>query len=240
MIQEEKLTAIFKEVGAVFGYRNVSARFVNDPEMKVKWIRQGTTIQFMISDYLRNGSEFAIYSLAQTIFTRMSGDADAPYGEEFTSFVTSPDFLKENRVKYKSRNRGFHQPDQKIQDSIDRLVKKGYIKPLDKDTEVFYHDNLLVEPPKYKAAHGSPIFKVVNINSKCKTIEDPELMDYVVFKAVTQAQAEPFNNDSIREAMQKTQDYPNSMEYEARLVSDYALYNKRPDLRSKLMRKVRL
>lgn len=238
MMSEEKVASIFGEVGSQYGFSSVSATFINDPDLKISWIRTGRSIQFRVSDYLRNAPEFAIYSLADSTFQRMTSDPTVQYGKDFTDYLGSKQFLEDNRILYKGRNRGFHQPDQRLMDSIARLQEKGLIQNVGNDVEIFYHDNIPKERPKQSAGKGSPIFKIIMVNSKLKDVKDQDAYDYGVFKAVAQEQCGYGDREKYEEMMQA---YPNAELHEVQLISQHQLYNKKPkeSLKVILMRKVK-
>lgn len=124
MITDERLTEITGTIGADYGYKDVEARFVAFRDFKVKWRRSYTWISLDVSDYLQDAPEEVVESTLRTIFMRIKGET-CDYDDVVTDFVLDPRFARVNRPKYIRRGRFF--PDERADECMDRLVRKGLV-----------------------------------------------------------------------------------------------------------------
>ncbi len=111
-----RLTNIFKDAGANFNYKNVTAEFEPFTEVKVRWQRTYDWADFKVSDYLMDAPDSILSALAQSLFEKIRGD-EGDLSEEFKGYVSSLDFTKAHRDVYLARI------DAHITDKYDGLMK---------------------------------------------------------------------------------------------------------------------
>lgn len=98
-----RLTNIFKDAGANFNYKNMTAEFEPFTEVKVRWQRTYEWADFRVSDYLADAPDNILTALATTLFSRISGQSEGDLTTEFKDYVSSMDFTNAHRDKYLGR-----------------------------------------------------------------------------------------------------------------------------------------
>lgn len=98
-----RLTNIFKDAGANFNYKNVTAEFEAFTEVKVRWQRSYEWADFKVSDYLADAPDNILSALANTLFSRISGQSEGDLTTEFKDYVSSMDFTNAHRDVYLGR-----------------------------------------------------------------------------------------------------------------------------------------
>ena len=133
-MEDLDLQTIFVRAGDEFGYRRVDARFVENSDLKIKWIRSGNMVNFLITDYLRDAPRDVLETLAETVFRRMYENADCPYDDCFIEYLTTDNFVMEQQPVYLSRlGCASASPVGRSKDlrkSLQRLKDNGLIKPV--------------------------------------------------------------------------------------------------------------
>lgn len=123
------LTGIFKAIGDEIGMERTTAAFAPFTELKVRWRRSDSFIDFAISDYFSEAPEGIVEMLAETLFERIyQGMGDYP--EEFCEWVTSDGFIEMNRGKYLERCGaldGYVEEHHSLRKAYEDLVDIGYI-----------------------------------------------------------------------------------------------------------------
>lgn len=102
--REASIQNIFTDVGAEYGYRNVSVKLTTRKNFSAKWQRSFDWIAFDLSDYVEYAPAEAIRDLAHDIFSRITG-RDRPRGHEFKDYVMSKDFIAKMQPRFIKRNR---------------------------------------------------------------------------------------------------------------------------------------
>lgn len=102
--REASIQNIFIDVGAEYGYGNVSVRLTTRKNFTARWQRSYNWIAFNLSDYIEYAPAEAIRGLAHNLFSRFEGD-NRPYGREFKDYVMSSEFLTQMQPRFIKRNR---------------------------------------------------------------------------------------------------------------------------------------
>ena len=102
--REASIQNIFIDVGAEYGYGNVSVKLTTRKNFTAKWQRSFDWIAFDLSDFVEYAPADAIRGLARSIFSRICGKGE-PYGQEFTDYVMSEEFLSKMQPRFIKRNR---------------------------------------------------------------------------------------------------------------------------------------
>jgi hypothetical protein len=103
MTDEKDMERIFAKRGIDLGFREVTARYSQECELKVGWRRIGGQIDFWVSDYLRNAPEDVMRDLAETIYSKIAMDHDVPYTPVVLEYLNDPSFVAENQETYVGR-----------------------------------------------------------------------------------------------------------------------------------------
>ena len=213
MNDDKDLQKIFASTGAKYGYLNVEAAFVDCCDVKIKWMRSGTTIRFWITDYLKDAPEDILESLAETLFEKMYKDADARYSDEFLEYVSSDAFIHENQPIYLSRLEGASaSPVGRYKDlrgCIGRLTERGLIDPLP-------HTYLGWLPLGLEdcIGHTSSIMRCACINTRLDRENVPDdVLDFCVYVQMLRIQQKfgVAGGESRRQFRKKIGEYPDSM-----------------------------
>ena len=179
-LESSTLTNIFAEIGSQHGYTTVTAEFSPFRDLKVSWQRSYRNVEFHVADYLKDGSEEVLRSLAETIFAKIAGEEDRRYSDEFCRYITSEEFLKRHQFTYLKRSRNITMSQsgefKNLNDSYQRLVDAGYVK---KD------DNLVLSWMRNEgtgsSGYCSPIMHVIVISRMLDRDDVPDsVIDYVV------------------------------------------------------------
>lgn len=92
-MDNERLTAIAAEVGQEYGIE-ASARFDAFKDVKIKWWRTNSTIELIVTDYMKDAPEQVIRSLISVILDRIYKDpkTDNGYPDEVKNYFMAPEF----------------------------------------------------------------------------------------------------------------------------------------------------
>lgn len=101
--REASIQNIFADVGADFGYRTVILKLTTRKNFTAKWQRSMDWISFDLSDFVEHAPAEAIRGLARSIFSKICGKSE-PYGQEFTDYVMSEEFLTKMQPRFIKRN----------------------------------------------------------------------------------------------------------------------------------------
>lgn len=101
--REASIQNIFIDVGAEYGYGNVSVKLTTRKNFTAKWQRSYNWIAFDLSDYIEYAPAEAIRELARTIFTKIKGD-NKSYGPDFKDYIMSEWFLAKMQPRFIRRN----------------------------------------------------------------------------------------------------------------------------------------
>ena len=105
-MNNKELDRLMKDVCASYGYKEASGEFKKYSDLKVTWDRTGSTINFYVSDYLKDAPEDAIRELIINILEKNTNGNAHPYGSAFTEWVNSPMFLAHRETFLKRK--GLH------------------------------------------------------------------------------------------------------------------------------------
>lgn len=99
---------IFECVGKEYGYESVNAIWMASADFKLAWTRVGRSIDFFISDYLKDVDEFAVEETARDLMDRIcggpgSGPGLRVYPDSLVSRLTSPEFRRAHIQTYLDR-----------------------------------------------------------------------------------------------------------------------------------------
>jgi len=227
--KEQLITKIFSDVGKEYGYNIVTASFLPFADNKIRWQRTDKWVKFEVSDYFLNAPPAALRELAETIFSRMTGDPDAQYGPKLNSYLSS-DAMIAQRPTYAQRQ-DYKDDDGTLKDAYDSLVKEGLIKPMDDDFKLYYGYNADRYNDEQKYVRTSPIFKTISVDPRIRN--DEESRKLAVFKGVTMSQYPFSNNREVMEAnkadvAKKVEQYPDGAKKEKFIMETYGLSNEKP------------
>ncbi len=181
MENEVIMQEAFRNVGADYGYVVNRATFVESCDLKVKWARCGRDVEMWVTDYMKGAPKDILESLARTIFSRMTGDMDEPYGEDLVEYLTKEGFIGEFQPIYLSRlGCASASPVGRYKDlrkCVERLVESKKIKPLPQT-----YCGWLPVGLGDSAGHSSPLMRSVCINSRLDSNDiSDELLDFCVY-----------------------------------------------------------
>jgi hypothetical protein len=188
--QEQSMTdgfsidQIFKDSGQRYGFDNVTADFSPEGEMKVTWVRFGTSIDFWISDFLDFAPKDVLESLAETIFSKIRYEPSLDYSDVLMDFVWRKDFLERKRPVYMSRLNGVSQGPvgrhRDLDDSYIRLLEGGLIKS-DAEIEIRW----LPMSDSNCIGHSSTIMKTACVNRRLDMpFVSDEALDLCLFSQI--------------------------------------------------------
>lgn len=121
----EMLQDAFVAVGKDCGYEDITAEFSPLADVKLRWQRSFRWIHFEVSDYLQDAPYEVLKALAQSIFSRIRGEDNAPYPQEAYEYVrANADALKPT---YIARHRPHYGNRTDLDASVQRLIDGGYI-----------------------------------------------------------------------------------------------------------------
>ena len=177
-VSDEHLTEIFARVGTAYGFDEVIAGFWPFKDLKCKWVRTYSTIEFQVSDYLDRAPDRALEELADTLFARIRGD-EKDYGDALVQYMTSDRVVRPNRKDFLERSRmsgdsigEYHD----LNDCVDRLRGQNLIP--DRLECVLTWDS----QPGPKAAGSSVLQRVVWVNKRLDQKGVPEhVLDFCVY-----------------------------------------------------------
>ncbi len=204
-VPDDRLTMIFADVGAGYGYRDVGAEFVALEDFKVRWQRSYDWIRFTVSDYLDRAPDDVLRSLAEVLFAKIEG-GDRDYDECFIRYVTSPELTRENRKDFLKRKRNlsgksigtYHD----LNDCVNRLRDEGLI-PDDMDCELRWQNS-----GDRKASGCSVLQRVVWVSNVLDQKGVPEhVLDYAVYAMMCHLIA-GFDNRDEHEYLRLLSYYP--------------------------------
>ncbi len=215
MEERPDLNGIFSRIGNEFGYSSVFASFVESADLKIKWARTGSMIEFWITDYLSDAPENVLESLARTVFGRMRDDMDSPYGNELIEYLTTEEFLKRYQPIYLSRKTNASAtPVGRFKDlrkCVDRLIERDMVKPLP-NTYIGWLPAGLGDG----ASISSPVMRSIFVNSKLDSPDTPDdVLDFCVYMQMVKLEIgfdpKDFNNMN-RRFVQRVESYPDFQE----------------------------
>ena len=175
------LNGSFADVGKRYGYDSVTAEFNEFKEFKVKWRRSCGWAEFEVSDYVRDAPQNVIDGLAETIFSRISGQSKREYPKDMMEWITSDGFVKEKQPIYLRRARsltgtpaGEHAD---LRESYGRLTELG-LAVHDKDIVITWTK----QPTVKRIGHCSVLMKVISISSVLDAPSIPSFVrDYALY-----------------------------------------------------------
>lgn len=177
----EKANEAFQKVGTEYGYETVSVEFVAFKEFKVQWSRSYKYAHFRLSDYLKDAPAEAFMSLAQTIFAKISGKEEIPYGKAMRSWALSQEFSESKRPLYISRSKNFitdtKGSERTLEDSLERLRDMGLVEGDTSDIQMVW----VKQARSGKAASCSVLMRLIAVSD---ALDDADIPDFVIDFAV--------------------------------------------------------
>lgn len=180
------VSEMFAAVGREFGYKDVGVEFAPYRDMKVRWQRTYTEIDFSVSDYLRNAPLPVLEDFARTLFGKITGNG-ADLSQRFRVYLSDGGFVEENRPTYLWRFKGVKPVGEhtcrSLEASLDRLTAEGLIS--DVDDIVFRYASGM-----HAASTASAVMRTVIISDRLDSEDVPEyVLDAQVYKGICQVMA---------------------------------------------------
>ena len=175
-----KLSTVFENAGADYGFTDVNAEFTAFTEFKVRWQKSYTWADFRVSDYLMDAPEEVLSTLAHSLFRKMVNEPSNDI-TPLTEWVTRKQFIKDNRDSYIARHETYrpHMSNSTIKSSFKRLIEKGLVPKTLTDVRLIWE-----EEATEKMGHCSALMKVVTLNNRL--IGAPNaVIDYCLYKELT-------------------------------------------------------
>lgn len=97
---------IFECVGKEYGYESINTVWIASADFKLAWTRVGRSIDFFISDYLKDVDEFAVEETARELMDRICagpGSGLKIYPDSLVRRLTSSEFRKAHIQTYLDR-----------------------------------------------------------------------------------------------------------------------------------------
>ena len=136
IITDRQLSDMFDELGKSYGFKRTTASFTEYRDVKVNWTRstngEGSWIDFMISDYLRDVPADLVRQIGETILYRTTHPTeDVPLPPAVNKYLANDDFSKKHRDTYLSRlettNDGPHGEAKCLDKLWNELIDEGYV-----------------------------------------------------------------------------------------------------------------
>lgn len=211
-MDNETLHGIFRDAGEEFGVEVVSAEFQPFKDLKVRWRRCSKTIDFSVTDYLREAPEGILEELAHALISKIYCDPDIDYSDAFVDWVTSDEFIRLNRDTYLQRSNvlseDFQSRFHSLQETYEDLVSKGAIEEIP-NLSLRWSDNRAMEP----LGASSVLMRSVIIPTYLDNEKVPQdLFEFNLFRLLTNVETdfgiEPAERKEISERRIKA--YPDS------------------------------
>jgi len=180
--ENERLTEILSNRGMSEGFSGINASFVASKDFKVSWKRKGKQLEIMVSDYIADAPDPVLMDLSETIIDMVKG-RPYEYGKEYLEWVTSDDFILNNRKAYIRRSKNITRDpvgkERDLIESIDRLLDSSLLTSEDIQNSFF---TWTVHPNYRKVGYCSPMMRVVAVSSALDNISTPDyVIDFVVY-----------------------------------------------------------
>ena len=98
---------IFECVGKEYGYESINAVWIASADFKLAWTRVGgRSIDFFVSDYLKDVDGFAVEETARDLMDRLcggSGPGHRVYPEPLVNYLSSSEFRNAHIQTYLDR-----------------------------------------------------------------------------------------------------------------------------------------
>ena len=124
------LKEIFADAAEKYGVDVRSVEFSPFRDMKCRWVRVGRTIEFVVTDYMKEAPEGIVRDLADTLMAKIYGDSDKEYSDDFSEWVTGDEFVRLNRDTYLERCGALpdnYRCDRDLRRTYEDLVAKGLV-----------------------------------------------------------------------------------------------------------------
>jgi len=166
--------------------RGRSARecgFISTKELSFKWATGAGAISLFVSDYLEDAPAEALDAFVEGAVSRiLDGRRRKPFGEAYTDYVTSDDFVLSKRPVYLRRSRNLAMTEtgnfRSIADSVNRLYDMGLLRDSDIDNAVI----TWTKKPNYnRVGYCSTMFRVVTISS---VLDSPDFSEHALDEVV--------------------------------------------------------
>jgi hypothetical protein len=180
--ENERLTEILSNKGISEGFSEIRASFITSKDFRVSWKRRGKQLNIMVSDYIANAPDFVLTDLSETIMDMVKG-RPYEYGKEYMEWVTSDEFIFNNRKAYVRRSKNITRDpmgkERNLIESVDRLLDSSLLTPEDIQNSFF---TWTVRPNYRKVGYCSPMMRVVAVSSALDDLSVPDyVLDFVVY-----------------------------------------------------------
>lgn len=171
----KRLTRIFAEAGAAFGYPDVNAEFMAFRDFKCRWQRSYRWADFRISDYLDDAPDEVLRALAESLFRRIAGEEDE-FDAVLREWITAPEFVALKQDIYLSRCMNYSRTvvgkSKNLQEAYDRLIGAGLV-PYDPSIVLTWTSDSMTR----KVGFCSVLMRTVAISD---VLDKDEVPDYVL------------------------------------------------------------
>jgi hypothetical protein len=175
--EDERLTRILSDIGMSEGFSEIRASFIASKDFRISWKRREKQLDILVSDYIAGAPDSVLVDLSQTMMDMIKG-RPYEYGTEYMSWVTSDEFVCNNRKAYVRRSKNITRnpvgKERDLIESIDRLLDSSLLTPEDIQNSFF---TWTVHPNYRKVGYCSPMMRVVAVSS---ALDDLSIPDYVV------------------------------------------------------------
>lgn len=173
-MDDERMKEIVRMTGKRYGFTDVDATISPFRDLKMRWVRCAGTVDFDVSDYMREAPEDVFEGLMDCIFRRMKGSEYPEYPRNVRDWLESKEFRALNQDTFIERSRHIDTgaDTSALERSYRRLVDAGLVGEID-GLRLFWSDNDIPS----KAAEGSCLMRVVSVNLKMRDAPD-EALDY--------------------------------------------------------------
>jgi Predicted metal-dependent hydrolase len=180
--ENERLTEIMSNVGKTVGFPEINASFIVSKDFKISWKRRGQQFNVMISDYIADAPDRVLIDLSETIMDIVRG-RPYEYGKEYLEWVTSDEFISDNRKTYIRRSKNITRDpvgkERDLIESVDRLLDSSLLTSKDIQNSFF---SWTVRPNYRKVGYCSPMMRVVAVSSALDHLSVPDyVVDFVVY-----------------------------------------------------------
>ena len=172
MTTDEELNSIFERVSKRFNYKQVTAEFQPYRDLKIRWARTYDRADFQVSDYLRWAPTEVVEDIAETIFSKITGE-DRGYADGTVGWLTSSDFYGKAQPEYLRRDKRVGKEEGDVKDlweSVGRLKRMGLVDRVPEDLKILWS----CPGEDREAARSSLLMRVIVINKILDSEEVPD------------------------------------------------------------------
>ncbi|MGI5964907.1 MAG: hypothetical protein ACOX8L_03535 [Candidatus Methanomethylophilaceae archaeon] len=158
------------------------AEFAPFANFKTRWHNRGRSFVYEVTDYLSGAPDSVLFAYTDAVVAKSAGYRKE-YGYEYHRWISSPEFIEENRPSYIARSRNITRSPEgthrSLYDSLDRLISSGF---LDGSVLRDSYFTWTKRPGYTKVGSCNTVFRVVSVSSSLDSEDVPEeVLDYVVY-----------------------------------------------------------